>query len=52
MNEEYTKATVASLIFVAGLLLLDLVAPGVAAFGLAALLATVVIPAVIAPEEA
>lgn len=52
MNEEYTKTTVASLIVVAGLLLLDLIAPGVAGFGLAALLAAVVIPAVIAPEEA
>ncbi|WP_158710168.1 hypothetical protein [Streptomyces katrae] len=52
MNEEYTKTTVASLIVVAGLLLLDLIAPGVASFGLAALLAAVVIPAVIAPEAA
>ncbi|MGW9371163.1 hypothetical protein ACWGVR_14270 [Streptomyces xanthophaeus] len=52
MDTEYGKTTIAGLILVAGLLLLDLLAPGTARFGAAALLGSVVIPALIAPEEA
>ncbi|MFF1341111.1 hypothetical protein ACFVYT_24860 [Streptomyces sp. NPDC058290] len=51
MNTEYGKTTIAGLLLVAGLLLLDRIAPGVGPFGLAAFLAAVIIPAVLAPEE-
>ena len=52
MNTEYGKTTVAGLAIAASLLLLDLLAPGTAPFGGMAFLATVVLPALIAPEEA
>lgn len=52
MGAEYGKTTIAGLLTAAGLLLLNRVVPGAAAFGLAAFLAAVIIPALIAPEEA
>lgn len=52
MHTEYGKTTIAALLVAVSLLLLDLVAPGTARFGGAAFLAAVVIPALIAPEEA
>lgn len=51
MHTEYGKTTVAALVIAAGLLLLDLLAPGTARFGGPAFLSAVVIPALIAPEE-
>lgn len=52
MEPEYGKAMATALLFAAGLLLLDLLAPGTARFGGAALLAVVIRAALIAPEEA
>ncbi|MFK0222200.1 hypothetical protein ACIQWN_28920 [Streptomyces vinaceus] len=51
MNTEYGKTTIAGLLLVAGLLLLNLIVPGVASFGLAAFLGAVIIPTLLAPEE-
>lgn len=51
MDTEYGKATVTALVIAAGLLLLDLLAPGTARFGGGAFLAAAVIPTLFAPEE-